>query len=73
MVPPKYHDVKLWVDFRRLINTKMRLKAIVTHFYFELAVSFLIILSFINSIFYIYQPTELVVKFDTSFIVIFVF
>lgn len=49
----------------------MHLKAMVRHWIFELGISIIIILSFINSIFFIYSYSPLVETFDSIFIWIF--
>lgn len=72
MTPPAFDDIKAWVDFRKFMNTRFHLKAIVNHWLFEVIASLLILLSFINAIFFIYNRTTLVEIFDDIFVWIFV-
>lgn len=60
MTPPKYDDLEWWINFRGFMNQTLRLKFLVKHWIFELIVSIIIILSFINAIFFIYGYTPLV-------------
>jgi voltage-gated sodium channel len=53
------------------MNKNLRLKTIVKHWAFELAVALIIILSFINAIFFMYRYTPLLETFDNIFIWIF--
>jgi hypothetical protein len=53
------------------MNGKLNLKRIVKHWFFELVVSILIILSFINAIFFMFQYTALLETFDNIFVWIF--
>ena len=60
MTPPSFDDIEVWVKFRKFFNVTLRLKVIVKHWFFELMVSVIIILSFINAIFFIYNYTPIV-------------
>lgn len=72
MTPPTFDDIEAWVKFRKFFNVQLQLKAIVRHWIFELGISIIIILSFINAIFFIYNYSKLVETFDSIFIWIFV-
>lgn len=55
MLPPSFDDLEGWVKFRKYMNKNLHLKTIVKHWGFELTVSVIIILSFINAIFLMYR------------------
>lgn len=71
MVPPEFDDIESWVKFREFLNHRLNLKRIVKHWGFELAVSIIIILSFINAIFFMFSYTRLIEIFDNIFVWIF--
>jgi len=71
MVPPEFDDLESWVKFREFLNQRLHLKRIVKHWGFELAVSIVIILSFINAIFFMFSYTRLIEIFDNIFVWIF--
>lgn len=54
MVPPEFDDIPCWIKFREFLNHRVYLKQIVKHWGFELAVSIIIILSFINAIYFMF-------------------
>lgn len=71
MLPPTFDDIEVWVKFRKFMNNTFKLKVIVKHWMFELVVSIIIVLSFVNAIFFMYQYTRLVETFDNIFIWLF--
>jgi hypothetical protein len=71
MLPPRFDDLELWLQFRRFLNEQLCLKFIVHHWIFELSISIIIILSFINAIFFMFDYSKLVETFDSIFIWIF--
>lgn len=71
MVPPEFDDIQCWIKFREFLNHKLYLKQIVKHWGFELVVSIIIILSFINAIYFMFEYTKLIEIFDNIFVWIF--
>ena len=72
MMPPNFDDIQAWIRFRMFCKERLHLKSIVHHWIFEATVSIIIILSFINSLYYSFNYTDLVDIFDTIFIWVFV-
>jgi len=72
MIPPRFDDIQAWVNFRTFCKERLHLKAIVTPWLFLSLVSVIILLSFINSLYFSFNYTELVNTFDTIFIWLFV-
>lgn len=60
MLPPSFDDIECWVSFRKYMNNHFHLKTIVKHWIFELVVAVIIILSFVNAIFFMFAYTPLV-------------
>lgn len=56
---------------REFLNHRLKLKQIVKHWGFELAVSIIIVLSFINAIYFMFSYTKLIETFDNIFVWIF--
>jgi hypothetical protein len=73
MLPPMFDDVQLWVEFRVFMNSRFNIKAILQHWLCEIVFSTLIVLAFINALYFSFNPTQLVQIFDTIFIWWFVF
>ena len=71
MIPPTFDDIETWVKFRAFCKEKLHLKFIVHHWLFEAIVSILIVLSFINSLYFSFNDTALVNIFDSIFIWLF--
>lgn len=71
MMPPAFDDFKPWVSFRNFVNQKLHLKTIVKNWKFELVVSIIIILSFINAISLMFDYSRLAEIFDNIFIWLF--
>ena len=67
LLPPALDDFTPWVSFRKYINERLYFKQIASTWVFELIVSILILLAFINSVFYMSNPTDLVQIFDKIF------
>lgn len=72
MLPPHFDDLEPWLQFRRYVNDQLYLKQILRHWIFDLTVSIIIILSFINAIFFMFAHTTLTETFDSIFIWTFV-
>lgn len=71
MLPPDFEDIHTWIAFRRWCNTHLHLKVIVRHWIFELIVSIIIILSFVNAIFLMFFHSSLSLTFDVIFVWVF--
>lgn len=71
MLPPNFEDIHIWIAFRSWCNRKLHLKSIVRHWIFELIVSIIIILSFVNAIFLMFYDSRLSITFDAIFVWIF--
>jgi len=72
MIPPSFDDIECWLNFRKFLNSRFKLKKIVHHMAFELVVSFLIIATFINAIFLVYNVFTVAIVIDDVFVWIFV-
>ena len=72
MIPPAFDDIQLWIDFRKFMKERLKLKDIVQHWLFELIVSILIIATFINAIFLVYNVFAVSELLDNIFVWIFV-
>ena len=72
MLPPIFDDIQRWIDFRKFVNSRLKLKAIVKHWFFELIVSIIIILSFINAIFLMFYDIQINSTFNAVFVYIFI-
>jgi voltage-gated sodium channel len=71
MLPPRFEDIELWLRFRKYVNEQLRLKEMVRHWVFEVVISAVIVLSFINAIFFMFHYSPLVETFDSIFIWVF--
>ena len=71
MLPPSFDDLEIWMDFRKFLIAKFRIKDIVQHLAFEIITSIIIILSTINAVFYIYKTSPFVDFVDSFFIWLF--
>ena len=72
MFPPTFDDVSQWVNFRKFLNKRFGLKSIVKHWGFSLTISIIILLSFINDIFFIESYRDINEVLNTLFISLFV-
>jgi hypothetical protein len=57
MLPPSFDDLEVWMNFRKILIAKFRIKDIVKHLAFEIVTSIIIVLSTINAVFYIYNTS----------------
>lgn len=71
MTPPAFDDLEFWIKFRRWINEHFYFKEITQHWLFEFIVTIIILLSFVNALYYIYDYSRLVSIFDSIFVWIF--
>jgi hypothetical protein len=60
MTPPAFDDLECWVRLRKMLQEKFKLKAVVQHWIFEVTVTIIILGSFVNALFYIFNPSRLV-------------
>ena len=72
MIPPAFDDVQIWVQFRDFMKHTLKIKLIVKHWIFELVVSILIICTFINVIFLVYDVFTISKTLDDISVWIFV-
>lgn len=52
--PPLFNDNVYWIQFRRYINRKLKVKKIVLGSKFNLAICIVILLSILNAILFLY-------------------
>ena len=68
MLPPKFDDIALWVDFRRYVNEQIHLKSIVQYWVFDFVVSILTLLCAVNAILLLFKGWEVTRVFDSIFV-----
>jgi hypothetical protein len=54
MLPPTFNDLQIWLNFRRYINNKFKLKSVISSKQFKLTVIIIIIWTFTNSLLNLY-------------------
>ena len=72
MIPPSFDDIQLWIDFRNYMKNTLHVKAIVQHWIFELVASIVILATFINAIFLVYDVFAVSKTIDDVLVWVFV-
>lgn len=71
MLPPTFNDWGRWLQFRRYLNDKLKLKIIVLSKPFKIFISIFIIFTFINCILAIYTEIEAFDIIDDIFMILY--
>lgn len=72
MLPPRFYDWERWVEFRRIINRKFKLKQIVLSQTFKIVIGVIILITTTNSLLSIYTPYHAFDVIDDILIIFYV-